>query len=94
MNKIAFFIAMVFILLTSCESEEKVSAVYDPTPYSFVYPESFGDPGLPSDNTLTLEVYNWVRCCFMKSHCPKTENKLVPVATFRPPDFQIKINFL
>lgn len=55
MNKITFFIAMVFILLTSCEPEEKVSPVYDPTPYSFIYPESFGDPGLPSDNTLTFE---------------------------------------
>jgi cytochrome c peroxidase len=55
MNKITLFIAMVFIILTSCEPDEKVSAVYDPTPYAFVYPESFGDPGLPSDNLLTLE---------------------------------------
>jgi cytochrome c peroxidase len=57
MNRIIsiFCCTLVYLLITSCEPEEKVVATYDATPYLFDYPESFGDPGLPDDNTLTRE---------------------------------------
>ena len=47
-------ISVIFILV-SCAPDDEVVAVYDATPYSFTFPENFGDPELPLDNVLTIE---------------------------------------
>jgi cytochrome c peroxidase len=50
-------ITFLFIIVIACAPDEDdvEVAVYDPTPYSFTFPENFGDPELPKDNVLTKE---------------------------------------
>ncbi len=56
MNKILSLVfILLFIIVIACEREELIVAEYDATPYTFTYPESFGDPELPEDNVLTIE---------------------------------------
>ena len=52
---ISLTLLSVILILISCTSDDEVVAVYDATPYSFTFPENFGDPELPLDNVLTIE---------------------------------------
>jgi cytochrome c peroxidase len=42
-------------MVTGCERKDIVVAEYNATPYTFSYPENFGDPDLLADNALTIE---------------------------------------
>lgn len=52
---ISLTLLSVILILISCAPDDEVVAVYDATPYSFTFPENFGDPEFPLDNVLTIE---------------------------------------